>query len=109
MKRAAAFVEHIGSRALVRLGGTAYALGFFYEVLKETLFFVRRKSVGIRVLTMQILFTGVEALSVIAVLSVALGAVIIVQGLSLLPQFGQGQLIYQILITVITRELGPKK
>ena len=107
VKRTAAFVEHLGARTLARLGGLGYALGFFYEVLKETLFFVRRKSVGIRGLTMQILFTGVEALSVIAVLSVALGAVIIVQGLSLLPQFGQGQLIYQILITVITRELGP--
>ncbi|NBB90771.1 MAG: ABC transporter permease, partial [Spirochaetes bacterium] len=91
MKRTAAFVEHLGARTLARLAEFGYALGFFYEVLKETLFFVRRKSVGIRGLTMQILFTGVEALSVIAVLSVALGAVIIVQGLSLLPQFGQGQ------------------
>ncbi|MFO8063140.1 MAG: MlaE family ABC transporter permease [Spirochaetota bacterium] len=107
MKSAAGFVERIGRRVIERLGELAYALGFFYEVLKETLLFVRRRSVGSRVLTMQILFTGVEALSVIAVLSVALGAVIIVQGLSLLPQFGQGRLIYQILITVITRELGP--
>ncbi len=56
---------------------------------------------------MQILFTGVEAVSVVAILSLALGAVIIVQGLSLLPQFGQGDLIYNILIVVITRELGP--
>jgi phospholipid/cholesterol/gamma-HCH transport system permease protein len=56
---------------------------------------------------MQILFTGVEALAVISVISLALGAVIIVQGVSLLPQFGQGKLIYPILIAVITRELGP--
>ncbi|TVR00638.1 MAG: ABC transporter permease, partial [Spirochaetaceae bacterium] len=56
---------------------------------------------------MQILFTGVEALAVTAVIAVGLGAVIIVQGTSLLPQFGQIQLLYVILITVITRELGP--
>jgi len=62
---------------------------------------------GYRVLIMQILFTGVEALGIIAVISLSLGAVIIVQGLNLLPQFGQGRLIYGILIAVITRELGP--
>lgn len=84
-----------------------YGLGFFYRVLKETLFFVRRRSLGYRVLTMQILFTGVEALAITAVLAVGLGAVIIIQGVSLLPQFGQGQLLYRSLIIVITRELGP--
>lgn len=56
---------------------------------------------------MQILFTGFEAITVIAILSLSLGAVLIIQGVSLLPQFGQGDLIYSILITVITRELGP--
>jgi len=59
------------------------------------------------VLTFQILFTGIEALPVITILSLGLGAIIIIQGVSLLPQFGQGQLVYVILITVITRELGP--
>jgi phospholipid/cholesterol/gamma-HCH transport system permease protein len=56
---------------------------------------------------MQILFTGVNALSVIALLSLSIGVVLIIQGVSLLPQFGQGNLIYVILIIVITRELGP--
>lgn len=56
---------------------------------------------------MQILFTGVEALPLISLIAVGLGGVIIVYGVSLLPQFGQGQLIYSILITVITREMGP--
>jgi len=77
------------------------------EVFKQTGRFFTRRATGSRVLTMQILFTGVEALSVVATISLSIGAVIIVQGLSLLPQFGQGQLIYDILIIVITRELGP--
>jgi len=81
-------------------------MGFFASVLKETVVYITRRQ-SRRVLTFQILFTGVEALPVIAVLSLGLGAVIIIQGVSLLPQFGQGQLIYTILITVITRELGP--
>ena len=81
-------------------------MGFFYEILKETFLYLRSKR-SRRVLTFQILFTGVEALSAIAALALALGAIIIIQGISLLPQFGQGSLIYTILITVITRELGP--
>ncbi len=68
---------------------------------------MRRKQVGFRVLVMQILFTGFEALAITGLIAMALGAVIIIQGVNLLPQFGQGELIYTILITVITRELGP--
>jgi phospholipid/cholesterol/gamma-HCH transport system permease protein len=98
--------ERIGRKAILRAQSFAYAMGFFYEILKETVNYLRQTR-SRRVLTFQILFTGVEALTVIAVLALALGAIIIIQGVSLLPQFGQGSLIYTILITVITRELGP--
>lgn len=84
-----------------------YACGFTFRTLKASLPFFRRKQVGFKVLVMQLLFTGVEALPVISMIALSLGAVIIVYGVSLLPQFGQGALIYSILITVITRELGP--
>lgn len=97
----------LGRWAINRTKEVVYSAGFFFEVMKETAFFMRRKTVGVKVLVMQILFTGFEAITVIAILSLSLGAVLIIQGISLLPQFGQGQLIYQILITVITRELGP--
>ncbi len=100
-------LERMGATVVKRLSDMIYSLGFFLEIIKEMLLFVRRRQAGYRVLTMQILFTGVEALPVIGILAVGLGAVIIVQGQSLLPQFGQGQLIYVILVTVITRELGP--
>ncbi len=55
----------------------------------------------------QILFTGFEALRINAVKSLGIGAAVIVIGNSLLPQFGQSQLLYTILIIIITRELGP--
>ena len=100
-------IERIGARAIARVRGVGYGLGFMVEVFRQTGRFLTRRSTGSRVLTMQILFTGVEALSVVATISLSIGAVIIIQGLSLLPQFGQGQLIYNILIIVITRELGP--
>ena len=100
-------VARIGRWVIRRFLGFLYAAGFFFLVLKSSLHFVHRRQIGYKVLTLQILFTGVEAVGVISVLGLALGAVIIIQGLSLLPQFGQGQLVYTILVTVITRELGP--
>lgn len=99
-------LERIGKRVFDAGSGFFYAMGFFYLILRETFSYVRRRQ-SRRVLTFQILFTGVEALPVIAIISLALGAIIIIQGVSLLPQFGQGSLVYAILITVITRELGP--
>ena len=101
------FVGAIGKRTISALKSVFYAFGFFYQIMRETVFFFRRKQIGYRVLSMQILFTGFEALTVIAIIALALGAVIIIQGISLLPQFGQGDLIYSILVTIITRELGP--
>ncbi len=100
-------LEKLGRWFIDYIKGILYALGFFLKILKTTLLFFRGKQVGKKVLTMQILFTGFEALNIIALIAMALGAVIIIQGVSLLPQFGQEDLTFPILITIITRELGP--
>ncbi len=102
----AALFERIGRGVFDRARNFAYAMGFFLLVLRESFLYLRNRQ-SRRVLTFQILFTGIEALPVITILSLGLGAIIILQGVTLLPQFGQGQLVYVILITVITRELGP--
>ncbi len=95
--------------ASLRLFGAEflYGCGFFLQVMKELFRFFRKGQTGYRVLVMQILFTGFEALWVVSVLSLALGTLIIIQGMSLLPQFGQGRLMYELLVIIITRELGP--
>jgi phospholipid/cholesterol/gamma-HCH transport system permease protein len=85
----------------------SYALGFLFQVISETVLFMRRKQVAFRVLVLQILFTGVEALSIVSLVALSIGAVIIVEGGTILPRFGQTNLLYSILIVVITRELGP--
>lgn len=100
-------LERIGGRAIGVARELLYAAGFVFQALRQTFVFIRRRQIAYHELNRQVFFTGVEAISVIAVISLALGAVIIVQGVSLLPQFGQGDLIYSILVTVITRELGP--
>ncbi|MBN2736902.1 MAG: ABC transporter permease [Spirochaetales bacterium] len=97
----------IGHRFFKMLQQSLYALGFFFQVLRESLFFLRRQKVAFKVLTMQIYFTGVKALGIITLIALAIGAAILINGIAVLPQFGQGNLVYLILITVITRELGP--
>lgn len=100
-------IESIGWWFRNKIQSITYAFNFFLFLLKETVNFPWNKRVGFKVLIMQIYFTGVEALSVIALISLGIGAVIIIQGVSILPMFGQGSLMYSILIMIITRELGP--
>jgi phospholipid/cholesterol/gamma-HCH transport system permease protein len=97
----------IGRYIKRKLKDLLYAMGFFFQVLREAVLFVRRKQVALKVLVMQIYFTGVKAISIISFIALALGVIIIIQGRTLLPQFGQGSLLYTILIVIIMRELGP--
>jgi phospholipid/cholesterol/gamma-HCH transport system permease protein len=101
------FVAAIGHRAIDRVREFGYAMGFFGRVLAETVFFFRRRQVAYKVLVMQILFTGVEAIGISTVLAIGIGAIVNIVGTSLLPQFGQMRLMYVVLIAIITRELGP--
>ena len=100
-------LARLGRWVMERVRGTGYALGFLALVVREIFLFPRRRQVAFRVLVLQILFTGVEALGIVSLIALAIGAVIIVEGNTLLPRFGQSGLLYQILIVVITRELGP--
>lgn len=100
-------MERLGRGLRLRINGILYGLGFFAQTLGAVFSLLRPKQVNYKVLVLQILFTGVEALGIITVLSLALGAVINIQGFALLPQFGQGQLMYELLVIIITRELGP--
>jgi phospholipid/cholesterol/gamma-HCH transport system permease protein len=84
-----------------------YFCGYFLSLWREVLLFPSKRRVGLKVLVMQIYFTGVETLPVIALISLSIGAVIIIQGVGMLTSFGQGALTYKILILIIMRELGP--
>ncbi|MCX7949498.1 MAG: ABC transporter permease [Treponemataceae bacterium] len=97
----------IGRFVIEKVTGLLYSLGFTGRLLRETFFFFRRRQVAFKVLVMQILFTGVEALGISTVLAIGIGATINIIGSSILPQFGQGRLMYTLLIAIITRELGP--
>ncbi len=105
------FLAYIGrkvsSAIQVTVQEVIYFIGFMGRIIRGTFSFFHRNQVAYKILVMQILFTGVEALGVCTVLAVGVGAIINIVGVSILPQFGQEKLMYTLLITIITRELGP--
>jgi phospholipid/cholesterol/gamma-HCH transport system permease protein len=84
-----------------------YNLGFFAKTLRGAALFAFRGKVSFKILTLQILFTFVEALSISSLLALGIGAVVNVIGMPFLASFSREQFIYPLLITIITRELGP--
>ncbi|GHV66224.1 ABC transporter permease [Spirochaetia bacterium] len=92
---------------LSTLNSIPYNLGFFAKTFKGSLFFFFRGKVARRVLLMQILFTFVEALGTASLLALGIGAAVHIIGMSFLASFSQERLIYPLLITIVTREMGP--
>jgi phospholipid/cholesterol/gamma-HCH transport system permease protein len=95
-----------GAAAVQMTKDAMYGFGFFWLVIRESLKLNSHRGVGWRVVVNQVLFTGVNALAIILLIALSLGAVIIFEG-SQLFSLGQNSLLYTILITIITRELGP--
>jgi phospholipid/cholesterol/gamma-HCH transport system permease protein len=84
-----------------------YDLGFFTRTLKGIPVFIFQGKVSHRILVMQILFTFVEALGISTLLALGIGAAVNIIGMSFLTGLSQERFIYPLLITIITRELGP--
>jgi phospholipid/cholesterol/gamma-HCH transport system permease protein len=68
---------------------------------------MHRRQTAYKVLIMQILFTFVEALGVSSLLALGIGAAVNIIGLPFLTRLSQERLNYSLLITRMTRELGP--
>jgi phospholipid/cholesterol/gamma-HCH transport system permease protein len=92
---------------LFALDSAFYTLGFFAKTLKGVGHFIFRGQAAYKILIMQILFTFVEALGIASLLAIGIGAAVYVIGMPLLSGLSQEKLIYNLLIIIITRELGP--
>ena len=84
-----------------------YNLGFFARTLRAVWTFIFRGQASYKVLTLQILFTFVQAMGISTLLALGIGAAVNVIGIPNLTRISQQQLIYSVLIIIITRELGP--
>jgi len=86
------------------LGLSALLYLAFKEIVTE-----REKgfSLVLEITLRQIYFTGVEALKVVTLVSLALGTIVIVEVGSQMALIGGVQFISTILVVVVVRELGP--
>jgi phospholipid/cholesterol/gamma-HCH transport system permease protein len=84
-----------------------YKLGFFARTLKAVRTFVKHWKVSSKIMVMQILFTFVQALGISSLLALGIGAAVNAIGFPQLEKISQQQLVYPLLIIIITRELGP--
>ncbi len=90
-----------------QFGEFLYFCGFLKNIFSELFLLPQKKIIEFNVISRQVLFTGFEALKIINIIGLTIGAVIIIQGITLLENFGQTTIGYKILIMVITKELGP--
>lgn len=100
-------IEQIGKSVRCRFSDFRYTIGFFGKILRGIWPFIFKGQASYKVLIMQILFTFVEALGISSLLAMGLGAAVNVVGMPFLSSLSQEKLIYPLLITIITRELGP--
>lgn len=84
-----------------------YAFGFFARTIKSVWYFIRQGQAAYKILIRQILFTFVEALGITFLLAMGIGASVNIIGMPLLAGVSQDRLIYNLLIILVTRELGP--
>jgi len=84
-----------------------YFFPFLYEAIFDLWQFKQNKSISINVLMRQILFTGFHALGLVSFIALMLGAIIIVEGHTLLGAVGQTDWIYKVLISALVRDIGP--
>ncbi len=100
-------LETIGKNVRNNIAEFFYFGAFFKATMQQIIYMILSGKMIFIVLMRQILFTGYQALKIISWLGLALGAIIIIQGMTLLQNFGQSELVYQILIIIVTKELGP--
>ena len=84
-----------------------YKLGFFARTLRGVGSFIKRWNVSSKILVMQILFTFVQAMGISTLLALGIGGAVNIIGFPFLERLSQQQLMYSLLIIIITRELGP--
>ena len=97
------YFKHIGHKYYQKFQDFLDFSAFFYAVLRELLL----RQVPRDVLVKQIYFTGIKAISIIGWISLVIGGTIIIQGMTILANFGQSDLVYTLLKIIITLELGP--
>jgi len=99
--------EKIGAFVISKIHTFWYGIGYVGRVLSCSVRFFSHGKPSRKIFVMQLLFTYIEALPIVILLGLALGSVIYIVGYPFLLNIGQTSLIYEMLVIVISRELGP--
>ena len=101
-------IDALGWRALAVAEYTAKVLSMIYFSIRAAVF---DQAQGIRsvitVISAQIYFTGVQALPLISVLALASGSIVIMQSNMQLTLLGGAEMIGNLLVVIIVREISP--
>lgn len=96
----------LGQSVRIKFQNFLYTFGYFGKLIKASFVFASQKA-SRKILIMQLLFTYVEALPMCALLAAGIGTAVVVIGNGIMISLGQARLAYDLLVLIITRELGP--
>lgn len=100
-------VSALGHSLINKVKEFLYMIGYLGKLITASFLFAQRGKTARKILTMQLLFTYVEALPICCFLAAGIGSSVFMIGNSFLTALGQGKLKYDLLVLLIMRELGP--
>ena len=100
-------VSALGHSIILRIKDFLYMIGYLGKLITASFFFATRGKTARKILTMQLLFTYVEALPICCFLAAGIGSSVVMIGNTFLTALGQDKLKYDLLVLLIMRELGP--
>lgn len=101
------FTEQLGARVLGSVRGTVHTAAVSAELLRRALRPSGWPRTTRNVLARQILFTGVDAVGIVALLGLLVGVSVVLQAQVWLSRLGQTAAVGPILAAVLIREMGP--
>jgi phospholipid/cholesterol/gamma-HCH transport system permease protein len=104
--REAGWVERVGRRAIASLSETWSLVATLKDaILSDFAPGIAARKLVHGIMLTQVMFTGVQALSLVSVIGLLIGASIIIQTNMMVP--ADGELIGRVLVAVVLRELAP--
>ena len=100
-------VASLGHSLISKVKEFLYMIGYLGKLITASFLFAQRGKTARKILTMQLLFTYVEALPICCFLAAGIGSSVFMIGNTFLTALGQDKLKYDLLVLLIMRELGP--
>lgn len=100
-------VTALGHSLITKVREFLYMIGYLGKLITASFLFAKRGKTARKILTMQLLFTYVEALPICCFLAAGIGSSVFMIANTFLTALGQNKLKYDLLVLLIMRELGP--